>query len=136
MGDQDWFALLKCEQLVRSVVELRVYGFWRHDLDLTAMSRIMPHVKVLDVTTADQVLARCAGLEGFMWTDLETLLLRNPRFESLRSILTVVKVARLHIHYPYPTKFLSCAGRQWALTKVSEITMTEDWTPLWYATAP
>ncbi|KAJ7707265.1 hypothetical protein B0H14DRAFT_2646842 [Mycena olivaceomarginata] len=131
MGDQDWFALLKCEQLVCTVVELRVFGFWRHDLNLMAMSTIMPHVKVLDVMTADQAMARCAGLDGFMWTNLETLLLRNPRFESLKTILTVIKVARLHIHYPYPTKFLSYGDRQWALTKVSEIVMTEDWMPLW-----
>ncbi|KAJ7848117.1 hypothetical protein B0H14DRAFT_2583142 [Mycena olivaceomarginata] len=66
--DRDWSALLKFGELVRPVVALRIYGVCDPDLDLVSASTIMPGVRMLDVTTADRALARCAVLKEFKWT--------------------------------------------------------------------
>jgi hypothetical protein len=107
MDEKDCCSLLRCAELVRPVKALRVYGVWRADIDFVALSAIMPAVTVLDVTTADRALARCAGTAGFTWTTIDSLRLRNPMFDSLESILSCISVANLHIHYPYPAKLLS-----------------------------
>ncbi|KAJ7891600.1 hypothetical protein B0H14DRAFT_3126275 [Mycena olivaceomarginata] len=64
--DRDWSALLKFGELVRPVVALCIY-------DLVSASTIMPEVRMLDVTTADRALARCAVLKEFKWTKWITM---------------------------------------------------------------
>ncbi|KAJ7802561.1 hypothetical protein B0H14DRAFT_2614201 [Mycena olivaceomarginata] len=73
MDEKDCCSLLRCAELVRLVKTLRVYGVWRADVDFVALSTIMPAVTVLDVTTADRVLARCAEMAAFAWTTIESL---------------------------------------------------------------
>ncbi|KAJ7715698.1 hypothetical protein B0H14DRAFT_2644057 [Mycena olivaceomarginata] len=135
MDEKDCCSLLRCAELVRPIKALRVYGVWRADIDFVALSAIMPAVTVLDVTTADRALARCAGTVGFAWTTIDSLRLRNPMFDSLESILSCISVANLHIHYPYPAKLLSCNGKQWVSTKVDRMVIVVEGEEAWYATA-
>ncbi|KAJ7801006.1 hypothetical protein B0H14DRAFT_2615696 [Mycena olivaceomarginata] len=135
MDEKDCCSLLRCAELVRPVKTLRVYGVWRADVDFVALSTIMPAVTVLDVTTADRALARCAGMAAFAWTTIESLRLRNPKFDSLKSILSFVTVANLHIHYPYPARLLSYNGQQWVLTKVDHMVIVVEGDEAWYTTA-
>ncbi|KAJ7304788.1 hypothetical protein DFH08DRAFT_825350 [Mycena albidolilacea] len=135
MDEKDCCSLLRCAELVRPVKTLRLYGVWRADVDFVALSTIMPAVTALDVTTADRALARCAEMAAFAWTTVESLRLRNPKFDSLKSILTFVTVANLHIHYPYPARLLSCNGNQWVSTKVDHMVIVVEGEEAWYTTA-
>jgi hypothetical protein len=134
MDERDWSSLLGCADLVRPVKALRIYGVCKSDLDLVALSILMPEVTVLDVTTADRALARCATMAGFRWTKVSTLRLRNPRTESIRGILAAVAVGNLRIHYPFPAKMLSRAETEWISTKVETVVLTVEWAQAWYAT--
>ncbi|KAJ7771893.1 hypothetical protein B0H14DRAFT_2632363 [Mycena olivaceomarginata] len=58
MDARDCRSLLGCAELVRPVRALRIYGAFNSDLDLLALSILMPDVAVLDVTMADRALAR------------------------------------------------------------------------------
>jgi hypothetical protein len=117
MDERDCSSLLGCADLVRPVKALRIYGVCKGELDLVALSILMPEVTVLDVTTADKALSRCAAMAGFKWTKVETLRLRNPRLESIQGILAAIAVGNLRIHYPFPVKMLSRAEMEWVSTK-------------------
>ncbi|KAJ7333928.1 hypothetical protein DFH08DRAFT_813998 [Mycena albidolilacea] len=135
MCEPDCTALLKCEELLRTVTDLRIYGVFKGELGFLGLSTIMPGVTMLDVTTADRVLARCVGMTGFKWTKVNLLRLRIPRIESIQSILSAATVANLHIHYPYPMKGLSYAGKQWVSSRVEHMVLTVEGEEAWYATA-
>lgn len=135
MSARDEAAFLKCGELVRQVIELRVYGVCKAALDVLAMSVIMPNVKVLDMTMADRALARGAGVEGFRWAKLDTLRLRNPRFESVQTILTFIAADHLRIHYPFPARCIDSAEKLWVATQVDDVILTEEGTTAWYEAA-
>jgi hypothetical protein len=95
----------------------------------------MPDVTVLDVTTADRALSRCAAMAGFKWSKVESLRLRNPRTESIHGILAALAVGNLRIHYPFPAKMMSRTETNWVSTKVDTVVLTVEWEQAWYATA-
>jgi hypothetical protein len=135
MDEKDCCSLLRCGELVRLVKALRIYGVWRANIDFLALSAIMPAVTVLNITTADRALARCAHMTGFAWTSINLLRLQNPKFNSLESILSVVTVANLHIHYPYSAKVFSCAGNRWVATNIECMVIVVEGEEAWYVTA-
>ncbi|KAJ7850412.1 hypothetical protein B0H14DRAFT_2582013 [Mycena olivaceomarginata] len=65
---RDCRSLLGCAELVHPFRVLRIYGAFNSDLDLLALSILMPDIAVLDVTMADRALARCVAMTGFKWT--------------------------------------------------------------------
>jgi hypothetical protein len=135
MCKPDCTSLLECEDLVHTVTDLCIYGVCSSELDFLALYTVMPGVTMLDVTTADRALAQCVGITGFKWTRVNSLQLRIPRFKSIQSIISLVNVANLHLHYPYPTKVLSHAAKQWVSTKVEHLLVKVEVGEPWYATA-
>lgn len=135
MDERDCSSLLGCADLVRPVKALRIYGVCKSELDLLALSILMPDVTVLDVTTADRALSRCAAMAGFKWSKVESLRLRNPRTESIHGILAALAVGNLRIHYPFPAKMMSRTETNWVSTKVDTVVLTVEWEQAWYATA-
>ncbi|KAJ7894930.1 hypothetical protein B0H14DRAFT_2558958 [Mycena olivaceomarginata] len=65
---RDCRSLLGCAELVHPFRVLRIYGAFNSNLDLLALSILMPDIAVLDVTMADRALARCVAMTGFKWT--------------------------------------------------------------------
>ncbi|KAJ7833932.1 hypothetical protein B0H14DRAFT_2591140 [Mycena olivaceomarginata] len=126
MDTRDCESLLGCAELVRAVRTLRIYGAVNSDLDLLALSILMPDVTVLDVTTADRALARCAAMSGFKWTKVQSLQLRLPRMESIQSILASIDIGYLHIHYPFPAKMLRSQETEWISTKVGTVVLSVE----------
>ncbi|KAJ7789651.1 hypothetical protein B0H14DRAFT_2627007 [Mycena olivaceomarginata] len=136
MDERDCCSLISCAELVRPVKSLRIYGVWRADnIDLLALSKIMPAVAVLAVTTADRALARCAEMSGFGWTRIEMLHLRNPRINSGERISSVVVIANLRIHYPYPVTVISYVRHRGVSTRVEQLVIEVEGEEAWYATA-
>ncbi|KAJ7884540.1 hypothetical protein B0H14DRAFT_2564256 [Mycena olivaceomarginata] len=107
---RDWSALLMCGDLVQSVVMLRIYSVRRPEVDF----------KKLDMGTADESLAQSALKRGFRWTRLDTLHMRTPQYESVRTIISAVTVANLHVHYRSPSHSLGQAGSRWISSRVGD----------------